>query len=64
MHSFCIANKASIGIGSLSFEASSSGINVAAKTFWHTNPFSLIVRLMIDLMLEKIRLTDAELRPF
>ena len=46
------------------FEALSSGMKVEAKTFRHINPCSLIVRLMIDLMLEKIRLTDAELRPF
>jgi hypothetical protein len=48
MHSFWIANKALIGIGSLRFEALSSGIKLAAKTFWHTKPCSLIARLMID----------------
>lgn len=45
------------------FEALSSGMKVEAKTFWHINPCSLIDRLMIDLILETIRRTDAELNP-
>ena len=48
----------SMGIGSL-LCLSSLGMSVRAKVLTQSRPCSLIVRLTIDLMVEKLRLTEA-----
>jgi MFS family permease len=48
----------SIGMGSL-LCLSSSGMKVRAKALPQSSPCSLMVRLIIDLIVEKLRLTDA-----
>ena len=44
-------------------DALSSGIKVAEKTFWQFSPSYFFDKLIIDLTLEKIRLTEAEFKP-
>ena len=51
------------GIGNLLFVAKSSGIKVAANGLLQLSPRSFIARFRIDLMHEKILLTDDELSP-
>ena len=52
------------GIGSRLWLDKSFGMYVAAKTLLQLNPCSLIAKFIIDLMYEKIRLTDDELSPW
>jgi hypothetical protein len=53
----------SMGIGSLLY-LSCSDIKVRAKALPQSRPCSLIVRLIIDLIVEKLRFTDAMDSPF